>query len=255
MFKRQRIHQIWMSGEYDDVPKEFRGYAEEMRDKNPYWSYYFWGKQEVEAFKVEYFPDLEKVFPGLADTYNGFRYWVQKVDLLRLLILYVKGGVYVDFDMESFEDLGLTFHEDTVYFAEEHPRNVPAGADIPFVSNFLMGASEEEDETIAYLIRCIIEQPKQVYPSKFMEVMNTTGPIAMNRNLYDALNAHYEIIPYTTASPLSKKEVEMDNHLSEKINSGYEMTDNDWQIYEWLTSKMCRGYFYHYYAGTWLKEN
>lgn len=244
-----------MSGEYSDVPNEFRDFAEEMRDKNPYWSYYFWGKQEVEAFKVEYFPDLEKVFPGLTDTYNGFRYWVQKADLLRLLILYVKGGVYMDFDVQSFEDLELTFHENTVYFAEEHPRNVPADADIPFVSNFLMGASEEENDTIAYLIKCIIGQPKQVYPSKFKEVMNTTGPNAMNRNLYNALNAHYKIIPYTIASPLSKTEVETDDRLTKKMEDGGKMTDNDYQIYEWLSDKMCRGYFYHYYAGTWLKEN
>ena len=254
MFKRQRIHQIWMSGGYDDVPKEFRGYAEEMRDKNPCWSYYFWGEQEVEAFKIEYFPDLEKVFPGLADTYNGFRYWIQKADLLKLLILYAKGGVYVDFDVESFEDLGLTFHEDTVYFAEDHPRNVPADVDIPLASNFLMGASKEKNETIAYLIRCIIEQPKQVYPSKFKEVMETTGPIAMNRNLYNALNAHYEIIPYTIASPLSKKEVETDDRLSKKMESKEELTDDEWSVYEWIGSKMCRGYFYHYYAGGWLKE-
>lgn len=254
MFERQRIHQIWISGEYSDVPEEFRGFAEDIIDINPYWRYYFWGKRNTEWFISKYFSLLEEEFPGLTEAYNGFKYWIQKVDLLKLLILYVEGGVYIDLDVESFEKLELTFRDDTLYFAEEHPRNAPSDAGIPFVSNFLMGVSKERNKSIAYLIKRIVRRREQVYPSKFMEVMSTTGPIAMNRDLYEAFDIHYDVIPYTIASPLSKNEVEIDDRLSEKVENN-DMTDDDWQMHEWLTSKMCRGYFYHHYAGGWLKED
>src|SRR5690554_707891 len=91
------IHQV-----YEDKagpPIEFIKMSNSWKNNNPQWQYMFWGKNGIES--------LLKDFPALINDYNKLPYNVQRWDVIRLLILYKHGGLYVDFDYECFRSIEI----------------------------------------------------------------------------------------------------------------------------------------------------
>jgi mannosyltransferase OCH1-like enzyme len=50
-----------------------------------------WGEKESRDF-------IEKEYPWVLRTYDGYRYPVQRVDALRYFLMLHYGGIYVDLD-------------------------------------------------------------------------------------------------------------------------------------------------------------
>ena len=92
------IHQVWLGGDFPQPPDHFVAASDSWGRTHPEWEYRLWTGPEVESLFASARPDLLEI-------YRGLRYWVQKADAARYLILYEHGGVYADFDIVSLRSL------------------------------------------------------------------------------------------------------------------------------------------------------
>ena len=108
------IHQIWIG------PKKrpdiwMDTFKIDYIKKNPDYKYILWNEENIDPL-FEDFPIYKQVY-NLEDSYNG------KSDILRYLILYVHGGIYVDADSvwvndKSLDDLLEVVNESLVFVAK-----------------------------------------------------------------------------------------------------------------------------------------
>lgn len=98
----RKIHQIWLQGE-EKLPDKYKKYVDKYRTLNaPYgWEYKLWDEKSIR--------DLIKAkYPELLDIYDGYPFWVMRVDLGKYCILDSEGGILIDMDtnpLQSFEGL------------------------------------------------------------------------------------------------------------------------------------------------------
>ena len=80
-----------------------------------------WGKKEIE--------DLIEKYPQYKELYYGFRYDIQRIDFARLLILYDRGGLYLDLDIYPFQDADIKFiFEKDFFIARWNKSHLPYNA-------------------------------------------------------------------------------------------------------------------------------
>ena len=85
----KKIFQTWES---DDIDPEFQTIVDSWKMKNPNYEYKFYNARDRRKFIKEHFDKIvimayDKILPGAF-----------KCDLWRLCVLYIEGGVYIDFD-------------------------------------------------------------------------------------------------------------------------------------------------------------
>ena len=105
------IHQIW-SGKYEQLPDMFKELGETWKENHPGWEYRVWNEKDILCF-------LADCFPEYIDMYHSFYYDIQRWDVIRYLILYEIGGMYVDFDYECLGNIEPLLSEKTYAFAME----------------------------------------------------------------------------------------------------------------------------------------
>lgn len=106
------IHQIWLGNE--PMPDLVQIYRQTWKDKHPNWRFMLWTDDNIFSLYNQ------SAYQKLTDVR-------QKADLLRYEILYRYGGVYVDIDMECFQNIeplieGEEFFvgtEDDFYYSNE----------------------------------------------------------------------------------------------------------------------------------------
>ena len=112
------IHQIWVG------PKKkpdiwIDTFKKDYINDNPEWDYKLWDDENILELFDE-FPTMLKIY-NIEPTYNG------KSDLLRYLILYKYGGLYIDADTvwvnkKSFNNLLLEINDSNFFVAYEGNR-------------------------------------------------------------------------------------------------------------------------------------
>ena len=91
------IHQIW-SNKYEDLPEIFQDLGMTWKNYHPNWKYILWNDEQMNHFIHSFYPEYE-------ESYNHFYFDVQRWDVIRYLILYQLGGVYIDFDYECIDSV------------------------------------------------------------------------------------------------------------------------------------------------------
>ncbi len=122
------IHFIWLGPK--TFPTESIKNVQSWAKKHPDWTIYFWTDSPTRPLPIptmkrrlvaEYsFGDLEKYIP---QTNN----WGEKSDLMRYIILYNEGGIYVDHDClcyKSFKNLAQFFHFVTCFERPHYHQSV-----------------------------------------------------------------------------------------------------------------------------------
>ena len=83
------LHQIWI-GPHKKPDIWMKTFSKDYIKLNPHWEYKLWNDDNISEL-FENFPLMKKIY-DLEPTYNG------KSDLLRYLILFKYGGIYIDAD-------------------------------------------------------------------------------------------------------------------------------------------------------------
>lgn len=86
----KKIHHIWLQGE-GEIPGSYRENLSKWKEMNPDWDQIFWDERALTQ-------NLFKNYPQFKDIYNNNESFINKVNILKYLILHQEGGVYADLD-------------------------------------------------------------------------------------------------------------------------------------------------------------
>jgi mannosyltransferase OCH1-like enzyme len=221
------IHQIWE--EKTPLPDVFVEFAKTWKEFNPSWEYVFWDKTKMNNFIQENYPDYISIL-------EKYKYDVQRWDVIRYLILYKLGGVYVDFDYECLESLDNLLHDKDCCFGLEPEEHAKIFQKRIIISNAFIAIKPKHP-----FMKQILEMVKfssSVSEEKLIYVLETTGP-HMLTNLYERcpMKESISLIPSEIISPLTKMDVI--NYLNGMIDEGL------------IEKKIQKAVAIHYFWGSW----
>lgn len=113
------IHQTWRDA--DTIPLSWQQASNSCRQHHPDYQYRFWTDQAARRL-------IESEFPCLLATYDSYPYDIQRADIIRLVILYVYGGIYLDLDIICLRSLDQLRAHTLVL-----PRTRPVGLSNDFI--------------------------------------------------------------------------------------------------------------------------
>jgi mannosyltransferase OCH1-like enzyme len=86
-----------------DIPEQERVYQARLRALHPDWTYKLWTDEDNAAFVNAEYPDFADVFFRLPKN-------IMRADVIRYLLLYRLGGLYLDTDYEMLKPFDLNQH-------------------------------------------------------------------------------------------------------------------------------------------------
>ncbi len=151
------IHQIWLGG---TPPPAFVGLQKTIMDYHPGWFYKLWTDEDVKELKL-----INRKYFNKAQNYG------EKSDILRYELLYIFGGWYFDWDIEScrsLEPLGQRY---------EFCVGTPGIGENVFACNAVMGSRPHHP-----ILKHVTETIRN-YHRTSKGVCYRTGPIHLTRGL------------------------------------------------------------------------
>ncbi|PCH41110.1 glycosyltransferase family 32 protein [Wolfiporia cocos MD-104 SS10] len=89
------LHQTWKS---ETLPEKWVDVSQGCRDMMPDYEYMLWTDASSREFIAEH-------YPWFLETYDGYKYPIQRADVIRYFILYHYGGIYLDLDIGCLRPL------------------------------------------------------------------------------------------------------------------------------------------------------
>lgn len=145
---------------------------------SPRSEYILWTDQSSRDF-------IEQHYPWFLDTFDGYRWPIQRADAIRYFVLYHYGGVYFDLDVGCLRRFDPLLQYQVVL-----PKTIPVG-----VSNDLMFSAKGHpfmEQAIRYLITF-----DHSYIMNYPTVMFSTGPMFLSAQ-YGLYTASH---PFTSDNP------------------------------------------------------
>lgn len=86
---------------------------------------------------------VDSYFPEWANLYHSLPFNIQRLDMIRYMILYCHGGVYVDLDIECFKSIDPLVENKSFFLGMEPPEHWVCfnGSKQRVVGNAFMGSS------------------------------------------------------------------------------------------------------------------
>ncbi len=158
------IHQTWKTSE---IPAKWKPFAKKVQDLNPGWKYQLWTDADNDTF-------VKKEFPAFYSTFRSFSREIMRADVIRYLIMYKLGGVYLDLDYEVLKPFDFGNHS----LVLPYNRNKSFGDAQDDIGNCFF-ASEPGHPFWADVIKELSEHPPVV--TDYTQVVEATGPRLLNR--------------------------------------------------------------------------
>jgi len=157
------IMQTWKD---HDVPLKWRESPISIRNYMSNWTYILMTDNDNDKFCAEHFPNF-------LSTFRGFQHNIQRADAIRYMWLYKYGGIYMDMDMVITKPLDDLFHSDADLYL------CASGNIGSCITNSFM-ASKPGCQLWLDMLEHMKNDPPYWAWGKHMNVMNTTGPVALN---------------------------------------------------------------------------
>lgn len=227
------IHQIWDKGE-KEAPAFLLELSQTWKEHHPDWQYILWDTPQMETFINQH--------TAYRDLYKRYPLNIQRWDMIRYLILYTYGGVYVDFDYECIDSMEKLLENQSCCLAldpEEHARIFKKEQ---IITNAFM-ATEAKHPFFKMLLDYLLQDNLSQYDSsnQFNYVLETTGPYLLTR-MYNQWVLQKEIclLSPSVISPLTKNEINrcLNGNMEEKT----------------LSCKLQEAIAIHYFYGSWYER-
>jgi hypothetical protein len=182
----ETIHQIWIGD--NPIPTAWTDTVKDFAKKHDY-TYKLWTEDSIKDLNMDDIPGLKALYKSFGGELAG------RADILRLLILYKFGGVYIDADTvilkpEKFDHF-LRKNRTGVFFAWENLtafRTRKLGIrKRRLVANSVIGA-EAGHLFIKELLEGIVSHSKEITETK--EAWKRVGPYYVTKK-YDALKGRF----------------------------------------------------------------
>lgn len=162
------IHQTWKSNK---IPRKWKLYVEKAKSLNPDWEYKLWTDSDNEDFVFQEFPELYKTYIGLAMN-------IMRADVIRYLIMFKIGGVYIDLDYEALHPFNFKQHSVVLPLN----RSKDFGDERDSLGNCIM-ASIPQHKYWNDVIQHIQRNPPVV--KDYTDVGSATGPMLLTKIYYN----------------------------------------------------------------------
>lgn len=165
------IHQTWKG---PTLPARYRAFADTWRKAHPGWQWRLWTDADNVRFVAQEFPEL-------LPRYLGYPQQIQRVDMIRYLLLYRLGGLYVDLDFECFRSIAPLLQGQDCVLSLEADANNTVHRTRRIVSNAFMAAVPGHPLFAAVIEDLQTHRSSQTIPDRI--VLDTTGPMMLTRVL------------------------------------------------------------------------
>lgn len=188
----KKVFQVWI-GDPKNIPDTYKiSLASIEKFMVQYgWEYKLLKDPEALEFVAREYPDF-------LDTYKNFEYDIQRADAIRPLWLKKHGGLYMDMDFELLNTIDRLFlMENEIYLLPSSNTFKIGGT---FTNAFM--ASVPGSTFWDYYIAHMKKKAKLSAVGKHLEVMTTTGPIALSKAVKNS-NKPITILPNKLIAPCS----------------------------------------------------
>jgi mannosyltransferase OCH1-like enzyme len=215
------IHQTWKTSK---IPNRWVPFTNKVRELNPDWKYMLWTDSDNDDF-------VKKEFPDFYDIFKNFSRNIMRADVIRYLIMYKIGGVYLDLDYEVLQP--FDFGDKQIILPLN--RSIESGDSQDELGNCFLASSPGH---VFWLD--IITELKENTPvvTDYTQIVEATGPRLLTR-VYRKNSYQYIYLPdrliYHPGSPSSKKEVEKikNNGISLGIHHPWGSWKERWTLIYW----------------------
>ena len=218
------IHQTWKN---NIIPKHWQISQDEWKRLHPDWTYMFW----TDDMNFIY---IKTHYPQFLNTYENFRYGIQRADAIRYIILKDFGGVYSDLDIVPNKSLdSYDFGDQDVYLIKS--ANTPCA----YTNSFMISKPNIPlwNDMIEYTTNY---KPEWYSRGKHLRVMLSTGPLAFTR-VISKYEHTISILPATLFNSMSVKDIQ--DNMRNTTSYLYSITGNSWHEYD---SKIINFFFTHH---------
>lgn len=146
-----KIHQTYKAS---DIPDACEAYISKLKNFHSNWEYHFY--DDGDCLRI-----MQKQFPELLPIYERCSLPVQKADIFRLAIIYLRGGFYFDMDMDFHKPLDDLLEHEAIFALEKVLNKEECERlkhrDANRIANYAFGASIAHP-FLRYLIYRLIEE-------------------------------------------------------------------------------------------------
>ncbi len=206
------IHKIWLN--FND---------QDLLDPGP--SIILKGKETRCEFinskcQIEHWDDhmadtfVQEEMPEMYQMWMDYDFPIQRVDVLKYFLMYCRGGIYMDYDIECLKPFEDYFDPGKVYLVEESSFISPYK-----LNNFLM-ASPKRHPFWLFVFKELQDSRENMRNLDILHVLESTGPGILQRayEKYTLLNGNvdFHILPKELFNPCDAC-----GNLSSSVNSAY----------------------------------
>lgn len=156
-----------------EIPQVYRRTFESIQAMHPHWELRIYDDLEAENLVALHFPELLEI-------YKAYPINIQRVDVFRILVIFLYGGFYLDLDMHCFKSLDalcsspLVLGEEVRYSSvEQKLLNFKFDCEIQ-VANYMFGSVAGHPFWIELLMEMIKRSDLAVRSE--LDVLKSTGP-------------------------------------------------------------------------------
>lgn len=215
------IMQTWKT---NDLPDKWKPSQSSIKKHMSEWGYTLMTDDMNRSFIIEYFPEF-------ITYYDAFPYPIQRADAIRYCWLYINGGLYIDCDFELLAPLDHLFQDNyDIYLLES------SNTEDTITNGFM--ASKPGNRLWLEMIEEMKKSPGGYAIEKHIMVMNTTGPLALNRVVKDTCIA-FKLLPSDKLNPYNLCETEYNkpNVLMRPLQ-GSSWIGASGKMYQWCYCKI-----------------
>lgn len=190
------IHQTWKDHR---LPDHLKIMQESVIEHHQDYEYKFWSDQDIENFLRVNYPNIYWFYQ------KNFEYIIQKIDFIRLLLLYHFGGVYIDIDSFCLKSVdGVLGYPCSFVTTDKHPAF--SDKHYPIVLNNAFIAAERNNDLIRRIMSGILEyqDPEDYtefcsFKTSYTKVLKSAGPLCITdvylrygyKSLVNKLSSNY----------------------------------------------------------------
>ena len=154
-----------------NIPASWKSTIPAWKKYNPDWEIRFWTDEDNRKL-------IESKYKWFLHVYDSYEYGIQRADAIRYFILYTYGGIYSDMDIEPTKNFNKLFTKKTdqeVYLIKS--------PQLSYVTNCFMASKPKTKfwEDVFKEMKEVAKSPSIFWVGKHWTVMNTTGPIMINK--------------------------------------------------------------------------
>jgi len=184
----KKIHFIFLAKD-ETMPEVFDYCVNRAKELHPGWEINFYNEDDAQRIIRNHFPELK-------DLYNSFPLNVQRADILRLLVVYLYGGFYLDLDIYCLKNLEplLNFH--VVLGEEKHLRREVCTAfglkNPKRIANYMFGSIPKHRFWLGFLNEIMNKSLVEIKDEN--DILESTGALLLTNFYHTNANAHKDIV-------------------------------------------------------------